>query len=215
MTKYPTALPYLPSLKTISAMRKASAKCDGCDLFRKATQTVFGRGPTTAHLVVVGETPGDNEDLEGKPFVGPAGRLLDRVLEGAGIDRKSVYVTNAVKHFRYEERGVRRLHKKPSGGQIEACRPWLLGEIEAIAPRLIVCLGATAAQSLLGSTFRITKSRGTIIRRSDGVPVLASYHPSAVLRAPSPEDRARLESELLEDLRTAANFTKSARLRGQ
>ena len=127
MTKYPTALPFLPARKTISAMRKAAAKCEGCDLFRNATQTVFGRGLATAQMILVGETPGDKEDSEGKPFVGPAGRLLDRVLEAAGIDRKSVYVTNAVKHFRYEERGVRRLHKKPSGGQIEACRTLFTG----------------------------------------------------------------------------------------
>jgi uracil-DNA glycosylase len=191
-------------------MRKAAAHCEGCNLFRQATQTVFGRGPSTAEMIVVGETPGDKEDLEGKPFVGPAGRLLDRALEAAGIDRKSVYVTNAVKHFRWEERGVRRLHKKPSGGQIEACRPWLLGEIKAIAPRLVVCLGATAAQSLLGHSFKITRSRGTAVRRPGAVPALATYHPSAVLRAPSSEDRARLERDLQEDLREAAKFLRSA-----
>jgi len=211
MTKYPTALPFLPARRTLPALAKAASNCEGCDLYERATQTVFGRGPSSAELMLVGEMPGDREDVEGEPFVGPAGRLLDRALETAGVDRKTVYVTNAVKHFRWEDRGVRRLHKTPSAGQVQACKPWLLGEIEAIAPQLIVALGATAAKALLGASFRITVSRGELVEREQETPVIATYHPSAILRAPTSDDRARLEADLTEDLRTAAKFLKSAR----
>jgi DNA polymerase len=204
-------LPFLPTRRTLPALAKAAASCEGCDLFERATQTVFGRGPSTAELMLVGEMPGDHEDIDGKPFVGPAGRLLDCALEAAGIDRKTIYVTNAVKHFRWEERGVRRLHKQPSAGQVEACRQWLLGEIDAITPRLIIGLGATAAQALLGSSFGITKARGQVVERDNEIPVLTTYHPSAILRAPTSDDRHRLEGILTDDLRTAAEFLKSNR----
>jgi uracil-DNA glycosylase family protein len=211
MAKFLTALPFLPARRTLPSLARAATSCEGCDLFRRATQTVFGLGPASAELMLIGEMPGDHEDVEGAPFVGPAGRLLDRALESAGIDRKTVYVTNAVKHFRWEERGVRRLHKKPTSGQVEACRPWLIGEIDAILPRLIVCLGATASQSLLGSSFRITKARGKLVERDQRVTVLATYHPSAILRAPKSDDRLRMEEIFTNDLRTAARFLRTKR----
>ena len=173
---------FLPPRMNLAALRASAAKCRGCDLYKDATQTVFGEGPKRAKLMLLGETPGDEEDRAGHPFVGPAGRLLDEVFDEAGLDRTEIYVTNAVKHFRWEPRGRRRLHKKPSARQIEACHPWLQAEILVVQPLLIVCLGATAAQSLLGRDFRITKQRGKFFD-TDHAAVMATYHPSAILRA--------------------------------
>jgi len=206
MAHYATALPFIPQRRTLATLRAAAAACQGCDLYLKAAQTVFGEGVVPSRLMLVGETPGEHEDRAGRPFVGPAGGLLDESIAAAGLDRGTIYVTNAVKHFRWEERGKRRLHKKPSWGQVEACRPWLLGEIEIVAPKLIVCLGATAAQSLLGAEFRITKSRGKIHKREAMPAVLATYHPSADLRAPMPADRARMKAELIHDLKAARQY---------
>ena len=185
-------------------MRRAAAGCRACDLWRDATQTVFGEGQEHARVIMVGEQPGDREDIEGKPFVGPAGRLLDEALEAAGIDRAGVYVTNAVKHFKWKPQGKRRLHQKPNAAEISACHPWLESEIELIKPDLIVCLGATAAQALLGAAFRVTRQRGEFMERP-GLPVImATVHPSSILRAPDEESR-RLEMQaFIRDLRRAA-----------
>src|ERR1700734_117595 len=162
------AADYIPERPTLRKLQESVQTCRGCDLYAHATQAVFGEGPTSARIVFIGEQPGDEEDRKGHPFVGPAGKLLDRALADAGIDRSLVYVTNAVKHFKFEERGKRRLHKKPSGGEIKACRPWLEAEINLIQPQIIVCLGATAAQSIFGGTYRVTKERGQFVRNSWG-----------------------------------------------
>jgi DNA polymerase len=199
-----SAADFLPSRRTLPALRKAAADCQACELYKAATQTVFGEGSSQASIILVGEIPGDQEDLQGKPFVGPAGRLLDEMLDDAGIARRDTYVTNAVKHFRWEPRGKRRLHKKPAAGHIEACKPWLAAEILAIKPELIVCLGATAAQALLGKAFRITRQRGRIVAGDDGIWRMATWHPSAILRAPDHESRAQMRREVTEDLRQAA-----------
>jgi uracil-DNA glycosylase len=199
-----SATEFLADRMNLKAMREASEHCRGCDLYKHATQTVFGEGPRRATVMLVGETPGDEEDVAGQPFVGPAGRLLDDALVEAGLERDDVYVTNVVKHFRWEPRGKRRLHKKPSARQIEACRPWLQAEILIVKPPTIVCLGATAAQALLGKDFRITKQRGRFFESSWAKAILATHHPSAVLRAPDHDDRARKRQELVEDLRRAA-----------
>jgi len=193
----------------LSALREAAAKCRGCELYKNATQTVFGMGPRCADLMLVGEMPGDGEDLAGKPFVGPAGKLLDEALEESAIDRRRVYVTNAVKHFRWEPHGKRRLHKKPSSRQVTACKPWLQAEIRVVEPRLILCLGATAALSLLGSKFRLTQHRGELVPNEWGTHVMATYHPSAILRAPDKADRDRKRHEFVEDLRYAAQHLQS------
>jgi DNA polymerase len=178
-----SAADFLPPRRGLAALRKAAADCQGCPLYARATQTVFGEGLTTAQAVFVGEQPGDVEDKQGRPFVGPAGRLLDELLEEAGIVRTKVYVTNAVKHFKWEPQGKRRLHAKPSSREIMACRPWLEAELDALAPEMLVVLGATAAQSLLGRAFKLTQRRGQPFA-SDWAPwTLATYHPSAVLRA--------------------------------
>jgi uracil-DNA glycosylase len=196
-----SAADFLPQRKSLRALRLAAQSCQGCELYQRATQTVFGEGPATAHIMLVGETPGDREDRAGKPFVGPAGRLLDEALAAAGIDRATAYVTNAVKHFRWEERGKRRLHKKPRWSEVQACKPWLLAEIEAIAPQVIVCLGATSAQSLMGAAFRITKMRGRILDSPLSIPLMATYHPSAILRAPEEAEAQRMRQEFVSDLR--------------
>ncbi len=191
-------------------LRAAAADCQGCDLYRHATQTVFGEGPARASaLMLVGETPGDQEDRAGHPFIGPAGAFLDAALAEAGIDRGACYVTNAVKHFKWTPRGKKRLHSKPSSREILACRPWLEAEIDVVAPRLIVCLGATAAQALLGRDFRITRSRGQILPSGNAAIVLATYHPSAVLRTPSEDDRHRMRDELVSDLQIARKWLAS------
>jgi DNA polymerase len=192
-------------------MREAARDCQGCDLYLRATQVVFGRGATRALVMLVGEQPGDREDLEGAPFVGPAGALLDRALADAGIDRARAYVTNAVKHFSWEERGKRRIHKKPRASEVRACRPWLEAEIAAVGPRLVVCLGATASQSLLGASFRLTASRGRILEVAElGVRVLATIHPSAVLRAADAESREAAYASFVADLRVVAEAIREA-----
>ena len=178
-----TAADYLPERLTLEALRKAAKLCHGCDLWRNATQTVFGEGPADAELMFVGEQPGDQEDKLGQPFVGPAGRLFDKALEEVGIDRSRVYVTNAVKHFKWEPRGKRRIHQKPNAGELAACRPWLEAELTVVEPRVLVCLGATAAQALLGRTFRVTKQRGIPVDSPLAEVVVATIHPSAILRA--------------------------------
>lgn len=199
-----SAADFLPERETYAALAEAAQHCEGCPLFRLATQTVFGEGPVPSKLMLVGETPGDQEDQQGRPFVGPAGRLLDDALAAAHLGRDTVYVTNAVKHFKWEERGKRRLHKKPSARETAACRPWLESEIRVVRPRVIVCLGATAAQSLLGAAFRITQQRGKLLPSDWAEAILATHHPSAALRAPRSEDRHRMRDELARDLRTAA-----------
>src|SRR5580704_5068880 len=198
-----SALEFLPSRHDLASLSKAAEECHGCDLYQRATQVVFGEGPSHAAIFLVGEQPGDREDQQGKPFVGPAGQLLDKCLEMAGIDRSVVYVTNAVKHFKWEPRGKIRLHKKPNSLEITACRPWLEREIAAVRPQVIVCLGATAAQALLGSQFRLTKHRGEVFPTEYG-PVTATIHPSAILRMPEPEARAAEIASLADDLRFAA-----------
>jgi DNA polymerase len=194
----------------MKSVREAASDCQACDLYKRGTQTVFGEGAKKAALMFVGEQPGDQEDLAGRPFVGPAGRLLDKALAEAGIDRTAVYVTNVVKHFKWEPRGKRRIHKKPSAGEIAACRPWLDTEIELVKPRAIVCLGATAAQALLGKQFKVTMHRGTFVSSSLAPIVMATVHPSSLLRAPDDETRRREMARFTEDLRTVARALSSA-----
>lgn len=191
----------VPERPTLPKLRQAVERCRGCDLYRFATQAVFGEGPVHASIVFVGEQPGNEEDIKGHPFVGPAGRLLDRALADAGIERSDVYVTNAVKHFKFEERGKRRLHKKPRASEIEACHPWLEGELEVIKPKIVVCLGATAAQSMLGPTFRLTKERGNFFPHPSAARVTATVHPSAILRAPDSGQRHAQYQEFVSDLK--------------
>ncbi|TMG14923.1 MAG: UdgX family uracil-DNA binding protein [Chloroflexi bacterium] len=193
-----------PTARSVQQLREAAASCQACDLWVEATQTVFGEGSEHSRMMLVGEQPGDQEDLQGKPFVGPAGRLLERALDEAGIDRRRVYITNAVKHFRFTRRGKRRLHEKPNAGQIRACRPWLDGEIEAVRPRIIVLLGATAAQAVMGPAFRVSKQRGEVLNSPAGVPVVATVHPSSILRAADDESREAAMSSFIGDLRVAA-----------
>jgi uracil-DNA glycosylase len=199
---------FIPDRPTLPRVRAAVKHCTACDLYKRATQAVFGEGDANAALMFVGEQPGDAEDLAGHPFVGPAGKLLDRALEEAGIDRSQVYVTNVVKHFKWEPRGKRRIHKKPNAAEIAACRPWLDVEIALVKPRGIVCLGATAAQALLGRQFKVTRSRGELIKSPLAPFVLATVHPSSLLRAPDPETR-RLETQrFIDDLRQARRAVK-------
>ncbi|MFD0691863.1 UdgX family uracil-DNA binding protein [Actinomadura fibrosa] len=226
------AEPFLPddprARRDLDALRRAAARCEGCDLHENATQTVFGTGSAGARVVLVGEQPGDQEDRRGEPFVGPAGRLLDRALEEAGIERGDVYVTNAVKHFKFkrQEGGKRRIHESPNAGEMRACRPWLLAELRTLEPDVVVVLGATAGKALLGSSFRVTKQRGRLLPLPDletigtpsagksiaeetsgetpdgaGARLLATIHPSAVLRA---DDRDAAYAGLVDDLRVAA-----------
>ena len=195
---------YVPEGASIDELRAAVGKCRGCDLYKDATQAVFGEGPANAAVMVVGEVPGDQEDRQGHPFVGPAGRLLDRALDEAGIDRKKVYVTNAVKHFKFKpaERGKRRIHQKPGRTEVVACRPWLLAELDTVRPDLVVVLGAVAAQSLLGTSFRVTKERGKVVEIPErAVRAVATVHPSSVLRS---DDREAAYQGLVEDLKAAA-----------
>ena len=182
------------------AVRAAAAECRGCPLWRDATQTVFGEGPRRARLMLVGEMPGDREDLAGRPFVGPAGKLLDDALEAAGIERDDAYVTNVVKHFKWEPRGKRRLHRKPGAAEVAACRPWLDAELELVRPRAIVCLGATAARSLLGPGFLVSKQRGHRVPSDLAPYVTATVHPSSLLRLPASVDRREAMSRFVEDL---------------
>src|SRR5437667_9592694 len=203
MTKRPTddAAKLIPDRPTIDTVRAAAKDCQACDLWRRATQTVFGEGTRGSRLMLVGEQPGDAEDLSGHPFVGPAGKLLDRALQEAGIDRGAVYVTNVVKHFKWEPRGKRRIHKKPNAGEIAACRPWLDTEIELIKPRAIICLGATAAQALLGRQFKVTAHRGELIPSTLAPIVVATVHPSSILRAPDDDARHQEMERFTGDLR--------------
>jgi len=196
-----TAAAYIPRNPTVDRLRTAAATCKGCPLWQRATQTVFGEGGTELGVMLVGEQPGDQEDLSGHPFVGPAGRILNYALEEADIDRDEVYVTNAVKHFKFEPRGKRRIHKKPNNEEIRACRPWLEAEIAAVRPKVIVCLGATAAQTILGPNFRVTKSRGQLIPSPIAPRVLATVHPSSLLRAPDEQSRREGLRRFIQDLR--------------
>ena len=188
----------------LEQVRLAAAECKACDLWKTGTQTVFGEGTEQAEIMLVGEQPGDKEDLAGRPFVGPAGRILDQALDDAGIDRSKVYVTNAVKHFKWEPRGKRRLHKRPDVAEVTACRPWLDREIELVRPRVVVCLGATAAQSLLGRTFKVTKQRGEFFPQPEGHVITATVHPSSILRAPDPTTREAELAAFIDDLRQVA-----------
>lgn len=199
----PGADPFLPEQRDAQSLRSAAAACQGCELFRQATQVVFGEGPSNALLMLVGEQPGDVEDRSGRPFVGPAGQVLDRALAVAGIDRAQVYVTNAVKHFKWEPRGKRRLHAKPSAREVDACSPWLAAELTLVRPGLVVCLGATAAQALLGRQFRVSRQRGEVFTLPEGYPVLATIHPSAILRLQDEGERDREFQSLAGDLRRA------------
>jgi uracil-DNA glycosylase len=203
MPKKPTsdAADLIPDRPTLAKVRDAARNCQACDLYLRGTQTVFGEGGRHAELMLVGEQPGDQEDLSGHPFVGPAGKLLDRALADAGIDRAAVYVTNVVKHFKWEPRGKRRIHKKPSAGEIAACRPWLDTEIQLVKPRALVCLGATAAQALLGRQFKVTAHRGELVASPLAPIVIATVHPSAILRAPDDESRRVEMKRLTDDLR--------------
>ena len=201
----------LPDRPTIDRVREVAAGCKACDLYKRGTQTVFGEGPKRAEIMLVGEQPGDAEDLAGHPFVGPAGKLLDRALEAAGIDRRIVYVTNVVKHFKWEPRGKRRIHAKPNAGEIGACRPWLDTELALVKPRVLICLGATAAQALLGKTFKVTKQRGAFIESSLAPLVTATVHPSSILRAPDEEARRAEMERFVADLKRVAAAMARAR----
>jgi uracil-DNA glycosylase family protein len=203
-TEAGSAAPFIPPKPTLSSAKEASKECRGCDLWKRGTQTVFGEGRRAARVVFVGEQPGDQEDLAGKPFVGPAGRLLDRALEDAGIDRRDVYVTNVVKHFKWEPRGKRRIHQKPNAAEIQACRPWLDVELALVKPQLVVCLGATAAQALLGRSFKVTQHRGEFIEGVIDAAITATVHPSSILRAPDDETRRDEMLRFVADLRRVA-----------
>jgi DNA polymerase len=199
----------VPDQLSLPALREASAGCQACDLYKTGTQTVFGEGAAHAKVMFVGEQPGDREDIEGKPFVGPAGRLLDEALKEAGIDRTRVYITNAVKHFKWKPQGKRRLHQKPNAAEISACRPWLDAEIALIKPAVLVLLGATAAQALLGRDFRVSQQRGQFIERPGMPLMMATVHPSSILRAPDDESREIERESFVRDLkRLAQRITK-------
>jgi len=204
-----TAENLIPEKPTITSLQEAAADCQACDLWERGTQTVFGEGGRRAKIMLIGEQPGNEEDLQGKPFVGPAGRLLDEALEQAGIDRREAYVTNVVKHFKWEARGKRRIHKKPNSTEIEACRPWLEAEIATVKPAVIVCLGATAAQALLGKQFRVTKQRGEFIPSPLAPFVMATVHPSSILRAPDEQARNEEMLHFIEDLERIAQVLSS------
>jgi DNA polymerase len=200
----PAAGPHIPAGAGLEALRAAAASCQGCDLYRQASQTVFGRGPADARIVLVGEQPGDQEDRQGAPFVGPAGEVFDRALAEVGLARERLYVTNVVKHFKFVERGRRRVHQTPRASEIAACRPWLEAELAAIAPETLVCLGATAARALLGADFRIMRARGQWVESRWARRTMATLHPSAVLRGEDDAAQARLYRMLVEDLRRVA-----------
>jgi len=200
-----TAAPLVPERPSLPKLREAAAGCTACLLHETGTQTVFGEGSSKAEVVFVGEQPGDQEDLQGKPFVGPAGKLLDKALEDAGIDRSQVYVTNVVKHFKWQARGKRRIHQKPNRSEIAACRPWLEAELDVIEPRVLVCLGATAAQALLGRDFRVSRRRGELVESDLAENVIATVHPSSILRADD-ETREQEYRELVRDLEKVAKL---------
>jgi DNA polymerase len=200
-----TAAPLVPERPSLPKLREAAARCTACPLYKTGTQTVFGEGTSKAEVVFVGEQPGDQEDLQGKPFVGPAGKLFDKALEDAGIDRGKAYVTNVVKHFKWQARGKRRIHQKPNWSEIAACRPWLEAELEVIEPRVLVCLGATAAQALLGRDFRVSRQRGELVESDLAENVIATVHPSSILRADD-DSREREYAELVRDLEKVAQL---------
>jgi uracil-DNA glycosylase len=200
-----TAASHVPTRPSLTGLREAAASCTACDLYKTGTQTVFGEGAPSAETMFVGEQPGDQEDRIGRPFVGPAGRLFDEALEEAGIDRGTVYVTNAVKHFKWTARGNRRIHQKPDAREVAACRPWLDAELEVVQPRVLVCLGATAAQALLGRQFRVTRERGRPVDSELAEHVLATVHPSSILRG-DPADREREYTAFVNDLKVVARF---------
>ena len=202
-----SAAGFIPDSTSLDELAAASQECRGCDLYKRGTQTVFGEGLKKAEVMLVGEQPGDHEDKKGKPFVGPAGRLLDEALEEAGIDRRAAYVTNIVKHFKWVPRGKRRIHKKPSLSEVRACRPWLDAEIDAVGPRAVVAMGATAAQGLLGSDFRVTKARGVPVESDLAEIVVATIHPSAILRMEGEDRKVELKT-FVEDLRVVATELK-------
>jgi DNA polymerase len=201
-----SAVAYLPARRNLPALRAAAQQCKGCHLWRRGTQTVFGEGAAHARVMLVGEQPGDAEDRAGRPFVGPAGRVLDRGLEAAGVDRGEVYVTNVVKHFKWEPRGKRRLHQKPNALETRACLPWLEAEAEAVKPEVLVCLGATAAQALLGRAFRVSVQHGQPLASSYARVAVATVHPSSILRAQTPEDRERAMASFVADLKVVARL---------
>ena len=204
-----SAAPFVPETTSVTKLSAAAHECTGCDLYKNATQVVFGAGPNKARVMFVGEQPGDQEDRQGQPFVGPAGALLDKALEDAGIPRTDVYVTNAVKHFSWEPRGKRRIHKKPRASEITACRPWLEAELRAVKPTVLVCLGATAAQSVLGSQFKLTQNRGKVQASALADRVVATIHPSAVLRAPDSEGRRAAYESLVADLKVVSKLLRT------
>jgi uracil-DNA glycosylase len=199
-----------PDTSNLAEVLTAASKCTACHLYKRATQTVFGEGPKGAPMMLVGEQPGDYEDVAGKPFVGPAGKIMDRALEEAGIDRSQVYVTNAVKHFKWEPRGKRRIHQKPNSREIAACRPWLEAELRLVKPKLLVCLGATAAQAIFGPSFRVTRERGKVLSSKFAPRVLATVHPSSLLRQPDEESREREYKQFVVDLRAAVKAAGEA-----
>lgn len=201
--EYRSAAPYVPLDSDLPVMKEAVQECRGCDLYLDATQAVFGEGPATARIVLIGEEPGDEEDRQGLPFVGPAGRILDKALREAKIERSLVYVTNAVKHFRFEERGKRRIHKKPRQFEINACQPWLEAEMKRIRPRVLICLGATAAQAVFGKAYRLTEQRGEWRQHAWAPYATATIHPSALLRMPDAQQRRTAFAQFVEELRAA------------
>jgi uracil-DNA glycosylase len=205
-----SAAEFLPPSRSLKALEEAVQGCRGCELYKDATQAVFGEGRKSAELMLVGEQPGDKEDLEGEPFVGPAGRLLDRALEEAGIDRSAAYVTNAVKHFKWKPRGKRRLHQAPRAGEIEACKPWLQAEIEAIKPRALLAMGATATRSLFGSKFKVLKDRGRQIDSPLAPVASVTIHPSAILRVRERDEREAEFAAFVADLEAVASALQGA-----
>lgn len=193
-------------MASLGELRIAAASCQACDLYRHATQTVFGEGPARARILFIGEQPGDQEDLQGHPFVGPAGKLLDRAIEEAELDRRLIYVTNLVKHFKFEQRGKRRIHMKPNSLEIQACRPWLNSELSLVRPEVVVCLGATAAQAMLGKSFRVTRERGVLLPHPQVKQVMATIHPSALLRMPDADKRREEYTAFVRDLRILQKY---------
>lgn len=200
----PTAAPLIPPRPTLASLRAAAAGCQACDLWKRGTQTVFGEGSRRAAVLFVGEQPGNEEDMSGRPFVGPAGRLLDKALDEAGIERSRAYVTNVVKHFKWEPRGKRRIHAKPNPLEIMACLPWLEAELEVVKPKIVVCLGATAAQALLGKKFKVTQDRGKFFASPLAARVMATVHPSSILRAPDDASRHVEMHRFIDDMRRVA-----------
>ena len=199
-----------PNSSSWSTVRDTAKECTACHLYKNATQTVFGEGPKSAPIMLVGEQPGDYEDVAGKPFVGPAGKIMNRALDEAGIDRKKVYVTNAVKHFKWEPRGKRRLHKKPNAREIAACRPWLEAELRLVRPDLVVAMGSTAAQTIFGPSFRVTRERGRVLSSKLAPKVVATVHPSSLLRQPDEESRHREFKNFVADLRVAVKAARQS-----